>query len=111
MTKRRNGATWLEKNTEPGTLIGMTGAGSTAYFIHDRTIVNLDGLISNTDYFVSLQKSDADEYLAAHGLRYVFGNPYILLGSNPYQWIFKDHLLEYRTFVYGEKELVLWYFH
>ncbi len=103
-------ASWLEKNTEPGALIGMTGAGSTAYFIHDRTIVNLDGLISTADYFRSLQKSNADEYLAVHGLQYVFGNPDILLGSNPYQWIFEDHLSEYRTFVFGEKELILWRF-
>jgi len=35
----------IEKNTRPGSVIGMTGGGVTAYFIHDRTVVNLDGLI------------------------------------------------------------------
>jgi hypothetical protein len=36
----------LEENTEPGSIIGFTGGGNVGYFIHDRTIINMDGLIT-----------------------------------------------------------------
>ncbi len=38
---------FIESATQPGSLIGMTGGGTTAYFINDRTIVNMDGLINS----------------------------------------------------------------
>ena len=72
---------FLESNTEEGALIGMTGGGNIGYFIHGRTIVNMDGLINSAAYFQSLRAGRADEYLAAIGLDYIFSNPDIL--QNP----------------------------
>ncbi len=82
----------IEKNTQPGTVIGMTGGGVTAYFIHDRTVVNLDGLINGIDYFQQLKSGNADPYFASIGLQYVVGAPSMLLDSDPYRWILEDHL-------------------
>jgi hypothetical protein len=100
-------AHWLEENTEPGALIGMTGSGSTGYFIHDRVIVNLDGLISSTEYFIHLQNASADEYLTSIGLDYVFGNAYILQQTNPYLWNFRGHLETYRESPFKDGAIVL----
>jgi hypothetical protein len=105
-------AHFLEENTEPGSLIGMTGSGSSGYFVQDRTIVNLDGLINSMEYFIRLQNATADDYLASIGLDYVFGNAYILQNTNPYQWNFDNRLDEFRDFeVDDEKTLVLFRFH
>ena len=82
----------LEQETPEGSLIGMTGGGETAYFIENRTIVNLDGLINSIEYFEALKTGTADKILDAMGVDYVFGNPYMLLESNPYKAIFKDNL-------------------
>ena len=104
-------ANWLEENTEPNSLIGMTGSGSSGYFVQDRVLVNLDGLISSQEYFVHLQNATADEYLEFIGTDYVFGNPYILQNTNPYQWNFENCLEEFRYFEVGDKTLVLFRFH
>ena len=104
-------ANWLEENTEPNSLIGMTGSGSSGYFVQDRVLVNLDGLISSQEYFVHLQNATADEYLESIGVDYVFGNPYILQNTNPYQWNFENRLEEFRYFEVGDKTLVLFRFH
>jgi len=103
-------AGWLEDNTEPGSLIGMTGSGSTGYFVRDRVIVNLDGLANSMAYFVHLQKSTADDYLASIGVDYIFGNPEIIIRSNPYAWNFPDRLVEWKYFIWGDKTLVLFQF-
>jgi hypothetical protein len=103
-------ALWLEENTAPGSLIGMTGSGSTGYFVRDRVIVNLDGLANSVDYFIHLQKATADHYLADLGLDYVFGNPDTILRSNPYAWNFPDRLDEWKYYVMDEKTLVLFTF-
>jgi Ca2+/Na+ antiporter len=104
-------AHFLEENTEPGALIGMTGSGSSGYFVQDRTVVNLDGLISSMEYFVHLQNATADEYLKSIGLDYVFGNAYILQNTNPYQWNFENRLEEFQYFeVDDDKTLVLFRF-
>jgi len=71
----------LEQETPEGALIGMTGGGETAYFIQNRTIVNLDGLISSVAYFEAMKNGTADEFLERMGLDYVFGKPYTLLES------------------------------
>lgn len=83
----------LERETPEGSLIGMTGGGETAYFIENRTIFNLDGLINSVAYFEALKAGKADQYLAEMGLDYAFGNPYMLLESDPYRAIFTDHLV------------------
>jgi hypothetical protein len=82
----------LERETPEGSLIGMTGGGETAYFIENRTIVNLDGLINSTEYFAALKAGTAGEYLEDMGLDYVFGNEFILLESTPYRDIFTGRL-------------------
>ena len=82
----------LEAATEPGALIGMTGGGTTAYFIQSRTIVNLDGLINSPEYFRLLQAYQATILLDRIGLDYVYGSGYMLTESDPYRRLFKNHL-------------------
>jgi hypothetical protein len=83
----------LEANTEPGSIIGLTGGGNTGYFIHDRTIVNMDGLINSQPYFESLKDRTAGAYLESTGLDYVFANKYIL-ESQPYKGMFDAYLTD-----------------
>ncbi len=75
----------LEGYTEPGSIIGMTGGGNAGYFIKDRTIVNMDGLINSYAYFQAVKAGTAGEYLQKTGMKYVFGNYYILTESMPYR--------------------------
>jgi len=75
----------LEFYTRENSLIGMTGGGETAYFIQNRTIVNLDGLINSPEYFSSLKTSSAGRFLSDMNLDYVYGNPYMLLETDPYR--------------------------
>ena len=82
----------LESNTEPGAIIGLTGGGSTGYFIEDRTIVNLDGLINSYSYFQAMKNVKTGEFLDNLGLDYVLAKPYIILESDPYQLEFPDRL-------------------
>lgn len=94
---------FLQENTEPGTLIGMTGGGNVGYFIDGRTIVNMDGLINSYDYFLALQAGRADEYLAGIGLDYIFSNPDILQNA-PYNGQFNEWSLLVAQF--GKKDLL-----
>ena len=82
----------LESSTEPGSVIGMTGGGDMAYLIHDRTIINLDGLISSYAYFQALKNSRVTAYLEAIHLKYVFGRGTVFTQMDPYQVIFKGKL-------------------
>jgi hypothetical protein len=75
---------FLEANTEPGALIGMTGGGNVGYLMPSRTIVNMDGLINSYAYFQAMQAGTGSDYLYNTGLRYVFANP-TLLAANPYR--------------------------
>ena len=84
----------LQQHTGEGSLIGMTGGGSVAYFLENRTIVNLDGLINSAEYFNALKTGTARDFLDALPLDYVFGKEYVLLVSSPYNQIFKDQLEE-----------------
>jgi hypothetical protein len=79
---------FLEQNTPPDAVIGMTGGGNVAYYIRERTIVNMDGLINSPTYFRALQSGQASEYLSEIGVEYVFANPEILRGP-PYRGQFK----------------------
>lgn len=99
----------LEQETPEGALIGMTGGGETAYFIQNRTIVNLDGLISSVAYFEAMKNGTADEFLERMGLDYVFGKPYTLLESNPYQTFLKNRLRELKS-IDGPDHFVLYDF-
>lgn len=82
---------FLESLTKPGDIIGMTGGGNVGYFIHDRTIVNMDGLINSYDYFQALKNGKGADYLYNTGMRYVFANPDIL-ESNPYRGQYTNRL-------------------
>ncbi len=96
-------AAFLEANTEPGALIGMTGGGNVSYFINGRTIVNLDGLINSFAYYQALRAGHADEFLTAMGLDYIFTNPGIL-EATPYAAQFDNNLT--RVAIFGGKDLL-----
>ncbi len=82
---------FLEANTEPGAIIGMTGGGSFAYFIHDRTVVNMDGLANSNEYFQAIKNGIGSDYLYNGGMRYVFANSTMLQGT-PYRGQYTDRL-------------------
>ncbi len=84
-------AAFLETHTEPGSLIGMTGGGNAGYFIHDRTVVNMDGLINSYEYFQHLKAGQAGTYLANMGMDYVLANPN-LLNDLPYKGQYNPYL-------------------
>ena len=94
----------LEANTESGSLIGMTGGGNTGYFIQDRTIVNMDGLINSYPYFQALQAQAAGAYLESIGLDYVLANPGIL-DQQPYKGQYNEYM-EATGIFYGGKQLM-----
>ena len=94
----------LEEHTPPGSIIGMTGGGNVAYFIHDRTIVNMDGLINSFAYFQALQAHRAGAYLQQMGMDYVLANPTIL-GQQPYKGQFNAYM-EPLDVSYGGKRLM-----
>ena len=94
----------LEEHTEPGSIIGLTGGGNVGYFIHDRTIVNMDGLINSYAYFQALQTQEGGQYLQNIGLDYVLANP-VILDQQPYKGQFNEYL-EPRNVYYGGKQLM-----
>jgi len=90
----------LETSTPPDTIIGMTGGGSTAYFIQNRAIINLDGLINSYTYFKALKKFQIADYLDRVGMDYVYGNTEMLTDTDPYRREFEGWLrpiLEYSS--------------
>jgi hypothetical protein len=95
---------FIEEATPPGSIIGMTGGGNVGYFIHDRTIVNMDGLINSYEYFLALQKGTAAAYLKQRGMDIVFANP-DLLELPPYFGQFTPYLESYSA--YGGKDFLL----
>jgi hypothetical protein len=94
---------FLESLTRPGDVIGMTGGGNVGYFIHDRTIVNMDGLINSYDYFLAMQDGRGADYLYDTGTRYVFASPY-LLKTGPYRGQYTNRLQSIMD--WGGKELM-----
>jgi hypothetical protein len=94
----------LEEHTEPGSMIGMTGGGNVGYFIHDRTIVNMDGLINSYPYFQALQAHQGGPYLYNVGLDYVLANP-VILDQQPYKGQFNEYLEPLKIY-YGGKQLM-----
>lgn len=88
----------VRQNTSPGSVIGMTGGGVIAYFIQDRVIVNLDGLVNNKVYFEQLKTGNADQYFKSVNMRYVYGAPSMLLDSDPYRWVLEGHLMPIKKF-------------
>lgn len=93
---------FLESNTAPGSVIGMTGGGNVGYFIKDRTITNMDGLINSNDYFHALQNKEAPDFLHKQGVDILFVNAQ-LLNVPPYYGQFLPYLERYNS--YGGKGL------
>ena len=83
---------FLDRHTQPGDVVGMTGGGATAYFMTDRIFVNLDGLINSPAYFESMQDGRTNEYLDSIDMKYIYGEEQVLLDSDPYRWFFTGHL-------------------
>lgn len=97
----------LEGYTPPGAIIGMTGGGNAGYFIKDRTIVNMDGLINSYSYFETVKAEKAGAYLRKMGMQYVFGSYYILTESMPYRPNLSGQLQKIPGVpAYGNKELL-----
>jgi hypothetical protein len=94
---------FLEENTAPGSVIGMTGGGNNGYFIKDRTIVNMDGLINSHEYFQALKAGEAATFLSKQGMTVVFVNPR-LLTYPPYFGQFEPYLMRFDS--YGGKDLL-----
>lgn len=94
---------FLETHTKPGDIIGMTGGGSFAYFIQDRTIVNMDGLGNSYDYFQAMKKGAGSDYLYDMGMRYIFANSSMLQGT-PYRGQYTSRLELIAS--WGDKDLL-----
>ena len=94
----------LEEHTEPGSLIGITGGGNIGYFIRDRTILNMDGLINSYPYFQALQSGQAGAYLERIGLDYVLANP-VILDQQPYKGQYNEYM-DHLNIFYGGKQLM-----
>ena len=97
----------VEDLTPKGSYIGMTGGGLTAYFIQDRTVVNLDGLINSAEYFQAMKAGTAKEFLDAIPLNYVYGNQYVVEESDPYKDILSGRLIEV-GFIRGYENFTLY---
>ena len=93
---------FLEENTAPGSIIGMTGGGNVGYFIQDRTIVNMDGLINSYEYFQALKNKEAPLFLRQRGMTILFANVQ-LMDLPPYYSQFKPYLENFGA--YGGKRL------
>ncbi|MFZ5912550.1 MAG: hypothetical protein ACOYYU_21325 [Chloroflexota bacterium] len=96
-------AAFVENHTEPGSLVGMTGGGNVGYFIRERTIINMDGLINSYAYFQAHKAHRGSDYLAALGMDYIFANP-TFLEAMPYrgQYTGRYEVLDY----YGGKAIM-----
>lgn len=97
-------AAFLEAHTEPGSMIGMTGGGNAGYFIADRTVVNMDGLINSYEYFQLLKQGEAGAYLAQIGMDYVLANTN-LISQLPYNGQYAPYT-KWMDVRYGGKDLV-----
>ena len=74
---------FIEDNTQPGALVGMPGGGTTAYFLHGRTMVNIDGLINNVEYFEMMRSGKGAQFLDRLGLDYVCCSELALRSTRP----------------------------
>ena len=82
----------VESFTPEGSKIGMTGGGMVAYFISNRTVINLDGLINSAEYFHAMKTGTARDFLDAIPLNYVYAKEYVVEQSDPYSAILKNRL-------------------
>ena len=94
---------FLESYTKPGDLIGVSGGGNVGYFVPNRTVINMDGLINSYPYYLAMKNGRGPDYLYREGMRYIFANP-DLLKAPPYSGQYAGRL----TLVadYGDKDLL-----
>ena len=95
--------TFVETHTPPEALIGMTGGGNVGYFIQDRTIVNMDGLINSYPYFQANKNDKGNDFLYNQGMEYIFANP-DFLEAQPYRGQYTGRLDVIDT--YGGKAIM-----
>lgn len=93
---------YLEENTPPGSIIGMTGGGNVGYFLRGRTIVNMDGLINSYGYFHALQAGEGPIYLGERGMTIVFANAQ-MMSAPPFYNQYGPYLVKFGE--YGGKRL------
>lgn len=96
---------FIESQTPPGAMVAMTGGGNMAYFVQDRSVVNMDGLINSYAYFEAMREGKAADYLYNLGVDYIFANPDLLTKTAPFQVQFKGRLQKLNQ-VFGGKELM-----
>ena len=94
---------FLESNTQPGDLIGISGGGNVGYFIHNRTVINMDGLINSYPYYLAMKNGAGADYLYKEGMRYIFANPGVLKAP-PYSGQYSGQLTIDAN--YGGKDLL-----
>ena len=82
----------LESYTPPGAVVGMTGGGTVSYFVHDRTIINLDGLMNSADYFQGMKNGMGADFLDRWGVQFIFADEYIVTSSDPYMGMLANRL-------------------
>ncbi len=102
-------ARWVEAQTEPGAVIGAAGSGTLGYFVRQRRVLNLDGLISTPAYLEALQEGRGVDYLQAQGLRYVLG-AFWLTKLNPYRQVFAHRLQPLAEYRYQGVKATLYLF-
>jgi hypothetical protein len=100
----------LEQLTPPGSIIGMTGGGTVAYFLRDRTIVNLDGLMNSTEYLQAMKRNRGAEFLDRLGLTFIDANEYMVTSSDPYMGFLKGRL-EKVGVIRGQEQFTLFKYH
>jgi hypothetical protein len=99
---------WLEKKTETGSYIAMIAAGRVGYFVRDRTIVNIDGLINSMRYFRKLQNGEGADFLQSMDVEYVFGSKAWIEENPPYMNTFKGRLIPIAQYKYLGNSIILW---
>ncbi len=102
-------ARWLEAHTAAGDVIGVPGAGALGYFVRERTIFNLDGLINTPAYLRACQQGQIVPYLRAHRVRYVFSEFWVK-HMQPYRDTLAPYLLNGPTDEYDGVLMGLFYF-
>jgi len=97
----------LEGVTPEDSIIGMIGGGTVSYFIQDRTIVNLDGLMNSKAYFDGLKAGTTSVLMQDYGVQYIYAVPYTVMRGYPYKFLLPSHLIQ-TDYRYGDNVLFLY---
>ncbi len=94
-------ARWVEAHTEKGAVIGAPGSGALGYFVHDRRVINLDGLISTPAYLHAWQEGKIVPYLHHLHVQYVFAG-YWVKHMAPYKDTLAPYLVNLEQYRYDD---------